>query len=550
MKLLKKTKIHRWADGAVIYQIYPRSYQDSNGDGIGDLPGIISRLDYLQDLGVTGIWLSPFYPSPMADFGYDVSDYCDVDPTFGNLKDFERLVSEAKTRNIKILIDIVPNHTSDEHPWFKSSRQSKQGEYSDWYIWKDPKGYEDGQPMPPNNWRDIFSGQSAWQWVPERQQFYLHTFLAEQPDLNWQNEKVREAIKDVLRFWLDMGVDGFRVDAVAHMGKDPEYRDNQINHDYVEGEQHPMFAVHREFSEHWPSHLTYLQILSGVLKEKRFTAKPRFMVTEAYTKGIDRVKEYLSYYKKMDPAVAAPFIFEGTTLPWEAQPWQQFLTDFHAALEKHSRLALSSYAFSNHDQPRLVSRLGEEKARAAMVMQLTLPGMIFMYYGEEIGMHNVDVPPAKRQDPGANPDGQTRDPQRTPMQWSKLKNAGFSKAKETWLPIASDFKDFNVDVESSAPDSFLSLNRQLLALRRSSTALRQGTMRVEQRADSLLAYTRQHGRDSYTTVINFSDQPAAYTFGKDGQVLLSSRGPRADMVHAGDAVTLAPHEAIIIGKTH
>ena len=217
---------HRWPEGAIVYQVYPRSFNDSNGDGIGDIPGITQKLDYLKDLGVNAIWLSPFYPSPMADFGYDVADYCDVDPIFGELADMDLLVKKAHDKDIRIIVDLVPNHSSDEHEWFRSSRQSSEGPYADWYIWRDASGQDkQGNPLPPNNWVHVFSGESAWEWEPARQQFYLHSFHAGQPDLNWSNPEVRDAIKDVMRFWLDRDIDGFRVDAVPFMAKDRQFRD-------------------------------------------------------------------------------------------------------------------------------------------------------------------------------------------------------------------------------------------------------------------------------------------------------------------------------------
>lgn len=534
----------------MIYQIYPRSFQDSNGDGIGDLKGITKRLGYLQDLGVTGVWLSPFYPSPMADFGYDVADYCDVDPIFGTLKDFKILMAEAEKRDIKIIIDIVPNHTSDEHPWFKKSRSSKTNKYKDWYIWKDPVGFgKDGQPLPPNNWIDVFIGESAWQWVPERQQFYLHTFHAKQPDLNWQNHEARDALKAVLRFWMDLGVDGFRVDAVKHTGKDPAYRDNPANPDYVEGEHHPIFAVHPKYSQYWPSHFAYTGMLSEVLKEKRFSDKPRFMVMESYVDGAEPIHEYLRYYRSMDPAVAAPFIFEGVWMPWEAGPWEDFLSNFHQALEKLNPLALSSYAFSNHDQPRLLSRLGEERARAAAVLEFTLPGMIFVYNGEEIGMANAKIPEELRQDPGVSPGGESRDGPRTPMQWSSEKNAGFSSAAKTWLPVDKNYKKLNVEVEQKDKKSSLWLYKELIRLRKSSPAINKGLIFVELTSDpNLLVFDRFYGKEKYTTVVNFSGESQNYTFASPGHVVISSLTVKPEHSLTRPGIKLKPYEAVVIKR--
>ncbi|HVW23563.1 MAG TPA: alpha-amylase family glycosyl hydrolase [Candidatus Saccharimonadales bacterium] len=536
----------RWADGAVIYQIYPRSYQDANGDGIGDLPGITQRLDYLQELGVTGVWLSPFYPSPMADFGYDVSDYCDVDPVFGTLDDFKDLLKEAHKRDIKIIIDIVPNHSSDEHQWFKASRQSRDNKYSDWYVWKDPAGWEGTKPLPPNNWLSIFTGQSAWEWVPARQQFYLHTFGVRQPELNWQNAAVRKAMKNVLRFWLDLDVDGFRVDAVPFMGKDPDFSDNPLNPDYKEGEHSLYDSLLHINSQHWPQHYEYLQQMASVLKERRYKRQPRFMVTEGYTARQDIVEEYLRYYRGMDPKVAAPFIFEGIILPWEAQQWRHFLDRFHTALNNFSPVAVASYAFGNHDQPRLVSRLGEAQARAAAVLKLTLPGMIFVYYGEDLGMHDVDIPADKVQDPAAA-DRFTRDAVRTPMQWSAGVNADFSTAKETWLPLANDFKEHNVEAEKQDEASFLNLYQTLIHLRRESSAIGRGSIELADVTDPhLLAFMRKHGKDVYTIVVNFRNRSADYNFERPGHIVVSSVSGKPNHKIERHSLRLKPHEAVVI----
>lgn len=429
----KLPKEHRWPEGAIVYHIYPRSLQDSNGDGIGDLIGVISRLDYLKSLHVNAIWLSPFYPSPMADFGYDVADYCDVDPMFGTLEDFKELLAEAGKRDIKVMIDLVPNHSSDQHEWFKQSRSAEKTPFDDWYIWRDGKvDPETGHKSPPNNWLDIFTGESAWEWVPERQKFYLHSFDVHQPDLNWANPEVREAIKEVMRFWLDMGVDGFRVDAVYFMGKDPLLADNPPNPSYIEGQDFAYGSLLHVNSQQWPMVYSYLNEMASVLKEPDYQDKHRFMVTEAYAEHHNHIAAYMAFYVGMDPKVAAPFNFEGITLPWEAKEWRDFLHAFHTTLDHYSADCVASYAFGNHDQARLISRLGHvEAARGAAVMLLTLPGMAFVYYGEEIGMRNVGIPKEYLHDPAAKGDPHNhagRDPERTPMQWTPGRYAGFTSA--------------------------------------------------------------------------------------------------------------------------
>lgn len=513
---------------------------------MGDLPGITERLNYLKELSVTGIWLSPFYPSPQADFGYDVSDYCDVDPVFGTLADFKKLLAEAHDRNIRIIIDIVPNHSSDEHEWFKASKQSRKNKYSDWYVWKDPAGYDGNKPLPPNNWLNIFDGHSAWEWVPARKQFYLHTFHVRQPELNWENSAVRKAMKDVLRFWLDLGVDGFRVDAVPFMGKDLDFTDNPLNPDYVEGEHSLYNALLHVNSQHGAQHYDYLNQLASVLKERRFAHAHRFMVTESYTARQDVVEEYLRYYRGMDSKVAAPFIFEGIILPWDAGQWRQFLHNFHTALRDYSPEAVASYAFGNHDQPRLVSRLGEERARAAAVMKLTLPGMIFVYYGEDLGMHNVKIPKHKIQDPAAA-DSFNRDEVRTPMQWSAEPQAGFSTAKDTWLPLAKDFKSHSVEVEKQDETSFLNLYKSLIHLRKTSAAIERGSIHLSTDTHpEVLAYIRQYDDEAYTTVVNFSDASVDYSFKKPGHLILSSLSGQPNHQLKRHSLRLKPHEAVVI----
>jgi alpha-glucosidase len=543
------TTQHRWPEGAIVYQIYPRSFKDSNGDGIGDIPGIVEKLDYLKDLGVNAIWLSPFYPSPMADFGYDVADYCDIDPIFGTLSDMDELLAAAHKRTIKIIIDLVPNHTSDEHEWFRQSRQSREDPYSDWYIWHDPKGHDKkGQPLPPNNWVNVFSGESAWQWEPARQQFYLHSFHQGQPDLNWSNPKVREAIKDAMRFWLEKGVDGFRVDAVPFMAKDPELRDDPKNPHFKKG-HNPYGALEHVNSNGWPAVHAYLNEMASVLKEPQYQQAERFMVTEGYPRTADTIGEYLSYYEGMDPQVAAPFNFEGLNLPWEAEPWRAFLSRFHTALDEFSPLCVPSYAFGNHDQWRIVSRLGEDAARSAAVLLLTLPGMSFIYNGDEIGMKNGVIPPEFIQDPGAA-GGDGRDPERTPLQWGPGTNADFTTAHTPWLPVTDNYKTHNVESELKDPASFLSLYRQLGTLRNGSKALRYGAFQVLDTGDAdILGYCRTYEQEKQTVFINFTSEPHTVTLDKapaPGTFVLSSR-PEAKITEIqGNKVQLRPHEAVVL----
>lgn len=543
----------RWPEGAIVYHIYPRSLQDSNADGIGDLPGVTSRLDYINDLGVNAIWLSPFYPSPMADFGYDVADYCDVDPIFGTLEDFDEMLARSHSLGIKVIIDLVPNHTSDDHKWFKESSASRDNPRADWYVWRDqhPNSTPEHR-MPPNNWRDVLTGGPAWEWCEARRQFYLHSFDVRQPDLNWANPEVREAMKKVMRFWLDRGVDGFRVDAVYWMGKEPLLSDDSPNPEYVEGESLRYDAVLHDNSRGWPVVYAYLSEMADVLKEPPYYDSQRFMVTEAYPERHNPLAAYMNFYVAMDPTVAAPFNFEGVSLPWQAAEWRRFLKSFHAALSQFNPHSVASYAFGNHDQPRLASRLGTRAARSSAVMLLTLPGMAFIYYGEEIGMENAEIPPEYVQDPAAKGDprsGIGRDPERTPMQWTDDENAGFTEAKKPWLPLPPDYTTRNVANQERDPASSLFLYRRLGELRNKSPALKYGSIEILDIAEpNVLGYVRRSPDEDteYLTLVNFSSKPAEITVNEQLSRLLVSSDPEASAVPGKTGVvSLLPYEAVL-----
>jgi alpha-glucosidase len=552
---------------------------DGNDDGIGDLLGIASRLDYLKDLGVSAIWLSPFYTSPMADFGYDVADYCDVDPIFGDIQDYKKLVAAAHERDIKVMIDLVPNHTSDDHKWFQESKKSRAqtNPFADWYIWRDgkPNPKKGGQPLPPNNWRDVLTGGPAWEWNEDRQQYYLHSFHTRQPDLNWANSAVREAVKSAMRFWLALDTDGFRVDAVYWMAKHPLLYDDHVNPDYDERRELKYYDLRHDNSRGWPAVYAYLNEMADVLKEPAFNASPRFMVTEAYPEGHNPIVEYLNFYIGMDPEVAAPFNFEGMSLPWEAKPWRRFLKTFSLALPQINRRSIASWAFGNHDQHRIRSRRGYDVAFSAAIMLMTLEGMVFMYYGDEIGMENGNIPRDKVQDPAAlgeepSKDGgysQGRDPERTPMQWSAGKNAGFSDAEETWLPVADGFEKWNVETLRKDPHSIYNAVRTLGRLRASSAALKHGPLSViDVGPDDVLAYTRTVDGTSktsglergtnYLVMNNFSAKKAICEVPFElGQPIVSTHVPSKDaltpskpgLAAAGVTyeVTLQPHETAV-----
>jgi alpha-glucosidase len=481
----------RWWERGIIYQIYPRSFKDSNGDGIGDLNGIREKLDYLQWLGVDALWISPIYPSPMADFGYDVSNYTDIDPIFGSLAEFDTLLAEVHARGIRLLLDYVPNHTSDRHPWFIDSRSSRTSAKRDWYIWRDAAS----GGGPPNNWRGNFGG-GAWEWDKRTQQYYYHAFLKEQPDLNWRNPEVRRAMLDVLRFWLDHGVDGFRVDVMHHLLKDTEFRDNPVNPEWQ-----PNMSPYRELLTTYTADLPEVQEIVGSMRAVIEEYDDRLLVGEIYLP----VERLMAYYGASGRGAHLPFNFQLIRLPWKAR-------EIAAAVERYEAL-LPSYAWpnwvlGNHDKPRLATRVGAAQTRVAAMLLLTLRGTPTMYYGDEIGMHDVPIPadqvrdPFEKNVPGL---GLGRDPVRTPMQWADGPWAEFSTVTP-WLPLAEDFKICNVAAERDDPTSLLSLYRRLIALRRSQAALSIGSYAPMPAADDLMAYVRKMDDRRLLVVLNFSAQ--------------------------------------------
>ena len=459
----------RWSSVNAIYQIYPRSFQDTTSNGVGDLAGIVSRLDYLADknsgLGVDAIWLSPFFTSPMKDFGYDVADYCNVDPLFGTLTDFDILLSEAHARGLKVMIDYVPNHTSDHHPWFLESASATHNPKADWYTWVDPK--PDGSA--PNNWLSVFGG-SAWTWNESRRQYYLHTFLTEQPDLNWDNPDVRRAMMDVLRFWMDRGVDGIRADAVRWISKDPLMRDAPMNPNYDPVTwTDPYSQLTPIYSQDYDHLFDRLNEMNDVIAGY----DDRIIVFEHYPLGdYQHAEQYAEFYQKIKRDVGGPFNLDGIALPLEAEKIQQFVDEYQT---KVGQFHTMFYCFSNHDQSRLVARYGDDGARIFAVLLMTLPGIPTMYYGDELGMDNGTILPEQVQDPFEKRVGNVglgRDPQRTPMQWSDVSGAGFTKSGVSWLPINDDYKLKNVTIQKDDTHSFLNLYSQLLKLRTDYPILR------------------------------------------------------------------------------
>lgn len=482
-----------WWQSGIIYQVYPRSFQDSNGDGIGDLQGIIQRLDYLQWLGVTAVWISPIYPSPMADYGYDISNYTGIHPLFGLMDDFDELLKAAHAKNIRIILDLVPNHTSDQHPWFMESRSSETNPKRDWYIWKDAG--EDG--TPPNNWLSVFGG-TAWEWDEVTGQFYYHAFLKEQPDLNWRNPEVQKAMLDVMRFWLEKGVDGFRVDVMWHMIKDEQLRDNPVNPDY---QQH--MATYEQLLPVYSTDQPEVHDIVRKMRRLLDEYDERMMIGEIYLP----IHKLVTYYGIDEKEAHLPFNFMLLSLPWDAQRIATAIDEYEGALPDDG---WPNWVLGNHDQPRITSRVGIQQARVAAMLLLTLRGTPTIYYGEELGMTDVPIPFEEVQDPqGLNmPDKNlSRDPSRTPMQWNSSNGAGFTKAKP-WLRLGAAYKRVNVEAQKDDPYSPLSLYRRLLQLRQSEPSLMYGNYQRVYSDKLALAYIRQApGEKAFLIVLNLSHRP-------------------------------------------
>lgn len=519
-----------WWQRGVIYQIYPRSFQDSNGDGIGDLEGIIGRLDYLAWLGVDAIWISPIYPSPMADFGYDIADYKDIDPRFGTLADFDRLLEGAHRRGLRVLLDFVPNHTSDRHPWFIEARKSRESPMRDMYIWRDPA--PDGGP--PNNWPSEFGG-SGWEWDETTGQYYYHAFLKEQPDLNWRNPRVRREMYDVLRFWLDRGVDGFRVDVMWHLIKDAEFRDNPENPDWHEG-MPPHKKVLNLYSADRPEVHDVVAEMRAVLDEY---GGDRLLIGEIYLP----LTRLVTYYGRDLQGAHLPFNFHLILTQWDARHIERQVEEYEAALPEGG---WPNWVLSNHDKPRIAARVGRDQARVAAMMLLTLRGTPTIYYGDEIGMDDVEIPPERVQDPfelRVPGQGFGRDPQRTPMQWDTSVNAGFSTAAP-WLPIAPDAADYSVETERADPHSMLSLYRKLLALRRRSEALSIGRYATVQSSGSVFCYLREWKEERYFIALNLRPEPAAIVPPDKCRIIMSTVDDREEE-RVEDALRLSADEGVI-----
>jgi alpha-glucosidase len=512
-----------WWQHSVLYEVYPRSFQDSNGDGIGDLNGIQQRLDYLADLGIGGIWISPIYPSPMADFGYDVANYCGIDPIFGTMDDFDRLLAEVRRRGLKMVLDFVPNHTSEQHPWFLESRSSRDNPKRDWYLWRDQ----------PNNWLSNFGG-SGWELDDVTGQYYYHSFLKQQPDLNWRNPAVRAAMFDTLRFWLRKGVDGFRVDVMWLMIKDDQYRDNPPNPGYRAGQpsnsrQLPAYNADR------PEVHQLVAEMRAVIDE----FPQRVLIGEIYLP----VKKLVTYYGTNLTGANLPFNFQLLQCAWSAEAVAQVISDYEGALPQG---AWPNWVLGNHDQPRIASRIGLQQARVAAMLLLTLPGTLTMYYGEELGMTNVPIPadqvqdPAEKNEPGI---GAGRDPERTPMQWTSGRSAGFTTG-HPWLPLSDNSHTVNVETQQADPASILHLYRRLIALRRTHPTFVSGKLQSVQANKGVLAFVRTGTSSRLLIVLNMVHDPVSLPV-RSGTVLLSTHPDREGQTVTG-TIDLRPAEGAVI----
>lgn len=527
-------KKHLWWQEGVIYQIYPRSYQDSNNDGIGDLPGILKRLDYLKELGVTAVWLSPIYPSPMADYGYDISDYQGIHPLFGTEADFDTLLDEVHKRGLKLILDLVPNHTSDQHPWFLESRSSRDNPKRDWYIWRDAN--PDGSP--PNNWLSVFGGP-GWEWDETTGQYYYHAFLKEQPDLNWRNPEVRKAMFDVMRFWLKKGVDGFRVDVMWHMIKDDQLRDNPVNPAYQ-----PHMATYEQLLPVYSTDQPEVHDLVLEMRRVMDEYDERLMIGEIYLP----IHQLVAYYGIDGKGAHLPFNFQLLLLPWQAPQIAAAIAQYEGVLPAGG---WPNWVLGNHDQPRITSRVGREQARVAAMLLLTLRGTPTIYYGDEIGMRDVPIPFEEVQDPqGLNmPDKNlSRDPARTPMQWSAETNAGFSTGKP-WLRLAGNYSRENVEKQTDDPYSMLSLHKRLIALRQQELSLMVGDYIPVYADNQLISFIRQaEGSPRFLIILNLSHRPA-YFKTKDpshrGVVELATY-PELEGQTVGGTINLGGDEGVII----
>lgn len=518
-----------WQSGA-IYQLLVPSFLDSDSDGLGDLDGVTARLDYLEWLGVNAVWLSPCYPSPLKELGYDVSDYCAIEPRFGSLATFDRLLGEAHDRGLHVILDWVGNHTSAQHPWFRESRGSRDNPRRNWYLWRDAR--PDGSP--PNNWVSVFGG-SVWQWDAATSQYYLHTFLDSQPDLNWREPAVRAAMFEALKFWLDRGVDGFRLDAAPLFFKDPEWRDNPANPDYRPGEL-PDSTLLPLYTRNQPGlHELFAELRALV---DRYPGD-RVLLGEFYVP----IEELVSFYGDRSPELHLPLNLTLTYLQWEPRVIGSSLAEYQSCV---SGRGWPTTTLDTHDQERIAVRAGLAQTRVGAMLLLTQRGTPTIYYGDEIGMRGVKIPAEQATDPQGRRTGRNRDPTRTPMQWSNEAHAGFS-AVEPWLPVGVDRDVANVESQSRDAGSLLTLYRRLLELRTRDPVLRAGMHEPIAAGPELVAYRRRSGERRLVVLLNFVRETVRHDLKGDapGHVLLSTHLDREGERTEGQ-VELRADEGLLI----
>lgn len=539
-----------WWKYGVIYQIYPRSFKDSNGDGIGDLKGITGKLDYLNDgtpasLGVDAIWISPCFRSPMKDFGYDISDYRDIDPMFGTLEDFKELLDEAHKRNIHIIIDLVLNHTSDQHPWFAESRQSRDNPKADWYIWhsgKNQKTGSDGEPEAgkrPNNWFSQFELKNAWWYEPSRKQFYLGTFTRNQPELNWRNGELRAEMFDLARYWLDMGVDGFRLDVINWFIKDEQFRSNPYTLKSVDFQKHI-------YDRNRPETIEICRELRKITDEY----PDRMMVGEVFTDNAEIASEYCG---NGNDALHMAFNFNFLFQPWKADKIYKSILSWYNSLKGD---AWPNFTFSNHDNLRHSVRYrkaGETQARCkvAAALLMTLKGTPFIYYGEELGMSGGRLKRMELRDPLSYKTYPLkrfcRDLARTPMQWDSNANSGFSESLP-WLPADSDFEQNNVEVQQADSLSLLNFYRNLIWFRKKHIALQQGSIKFyEEYLPEILVFERKSEDESLMVLLNFTGKRVSFNMPdrQKGRPVFYSREERKETALESEAI-LYGYEVLVL----
>ncbi len=531
-----------WWRRAVVYQTNLPSVKDGDGDGIGDLAGLADSLDYVHELGAGAIWVGPFFRSPLLDQGFDVAQHTEVEPRFGDLDAFDRLVAEAHARGIRIIVDFIPNHTSDQHPWFQESRSSRENPKRDWYVWADARPGE----QLPNNWMSE-TGGSMWEWDETTEQFYLHSHLKEQPDLNWRNPEVEAAMLDVLRFWLDRGADGFRIDVAHMLMKDPQLRDNPPN---PTGEGNAFDLQHEDFASQLHVNDRMHPDLHDVLAKIRgaLDEYPGDRVAIGEVEAMDW-HLWASFFGPELNGLHMPFAFQLIERPWEAPALAEVMSGLDAALPAGAWPIL---ALGNHDRSRLASRVGRAQARVATMLLLTARGTPTLYYGDELGMVNQSVPSERERDCFGRMSGHlTRDPMRIPMPWDDGATGGFSTADpaDLWLPVSEERATVNVAAQLADERSSLTLNRRLIAVRAASEALSVGDFALHGASDEhCLVYVRAGGGERRVIALNLTDEPREVYLAEHGRVVLSTALDR-EGEHVAGRLALSADEGVIIEAT-